>query len=82
MPRIKNSDKQKVILFFLDNPNSIDTPRGVATWTSLSLSDTRLILEDLAESGYLKAYRTTSTVGYSLTTNKKALKEISAQVKG
>lgn len=66
----------KVLRFFVDNPNSIDTPRGVSAWTNLSLSETRKILEELARKGLLSAYRTPSTVGYSLTGNKKTLKAV------
>lgn len=65
---------RKIILFFLDNPNSIDTPRGVAAWTNVSLADTRRILEELTKKGLLRAYRTSSTIAYSLAEKKKAMK--------
>ncbi len=71
----------KITRFFLDNPNSIDTPRGVSAWTNISLGETRKILEELAKRGVLSAYRTSSTVGYSLTGNKKILKSVQELLK-
>ena len=71
----------KIIRFFLDNPQSIDTPRGVSAWTNLSLSESRRILEELAREGLLKAYRTSSTVGYSLCENKSVLKPVEKLLK-
>lgn len=73
---LPTGDQAKVIRFFLDNPNSIDTPRGVSAWTNLSLPECRRILEELAKKGILLAYRTSSTVGYSLTENKKILQTL------
>ena len=55
----------KIMLFFLENMGSIDTPRGVATWTEENLKNVREALEELVSQGYLKAHRTSSTVGYS-----------------
>ncbi len=78
---LQSAERLKVIRFFVDNPNSIDTPRGVSAWTNLSLPKTRRILEELAKKGLLRAYRTSSTVGYSLTENKKALRAILDAVK-
>jgi hypothetical protein len=62
----------KIARFFMDNPNSIDTPRGISAWTNIPLGEVRRILEDFARRGFLKAYRTSSTVGYALG-EKKAL---------
>lgn len=78
---LNSPERLKVIRFFIDNPNSIDTPRGISAWTNLSLPETRRILEELAKNGLLRAYRTSSTVGYSLTENKKALRAILDAVK-
>jgi len=74
MKQLASESHIKVVQFFMDNPNSVDTPRGVSAWTNLSLNDSRDILEELAKKGILRAYRTSSTVGYSLTENKKVLK--------
>ena len=74
--------KETVVLrFFLDNPHSIDTPRGVSAWTNVPLAEARRVLEELAKRGFLAAYRTSSTVGYSLTENKKTLKSLQESLK-
>ncbi len=70
-----------ILRFFLDNPHSIDTPRGVSAWTNIPLAETRRILEDLSKKEILAAYRTSSTVGYSLTENQKLLKSVQEFVK-
>ena len=70
-----------VLRFFLDNPHSIDTPRGVSAWTNVPLAEARRVLEELAKRGFLAAYRTSSTVGYSLTENKKTLKSLQESLK-
>ena len=56
---------RKVMLFFLENQGSIDTPRGVSAWVNENIKTVRVVLEDLVKSGFLKAHRTSSTVGYS-----------------
>jgi len=77
----QNSKHLKIIRFFLDNPNSIDTPRGISAWTNISLPETRKILEELVKIGTLKAFRTSSTVGYSLTESKKHLYSLERMIK-
>jgi len=81
MKVLQNPVRLKVLRFFLDNPNSIDTPRGIAAWTNIGLNEIRDALEELAKKGLLRAYRTSSTVGYSLTENKQTLRAIAEAVK-
>ena len=69
------------MLFFAENQGSIDTPRGVAAWTNESLQNVRIALEDLVKIDYLKAHRTSSTIGYSSQLNKKELKTILSRLK-
>jgi hypothetical protein len=72
----------RIARFFLDNPNSIDTPRGIAAWTNIPLGEVRRILEDFARKGYLQAYRTPSTVGYALGDGKALAKASGARPGG
>ena len=71
----------KIARFFLDNPTSIDTPRGISAWTNVAITDARAILEDMARSGILKAYRTSSTVGYSLSESRQVLRSLERAVR-
>lgn len=63
--------KKKIAHFFHHNPASIDTSRGISTWTGLNIKETARALEELVKKGILVAHRVTSTVGYAYTNNKK-----------
>jgi len=67
---------RKVILFFKENPSSIDTPRGVATWIGASREESKRVLDELQRASILDAIETPSTSGYSFTQDKKMIKQI------
>ena len=69
------------MLFFSENQGSIDTPRGVSTWINENIQGVRTALEELVKIGWLKAHRTSSTVGYSCVLGKKELHKVVAQLK-
>ncbi len=79
-PRPKNLLKstlhRKIMLFFAENEGSIDTPRGISAWINENIKTVRVALEDLVEVEFLKAHRTSSTIGYSCPLSKKELKTI------
>ena len=66
----------KIIKFFHENQNSIDTPRGVATWIGEDRSTVKDALEDLVGLKVLIAHRATSTTGYSYTRDNKLISKI------
>ena len=66
----------KIIAFFHENQASIDTPRGVATWIREDRSKVKQALEDLVKLKILVAHRTTSTTGYSYTSNASLISKI------
>ena len=84
-PKIKSvfnsKTHRKIILFFTENQGSIDTPRGISAWINENIQKVRVALEELVEGGFLKAHRTSSTVGYSCALGRKALERISSQIK-
>ena len=67
---------RQIIIFFRENPHSIDSPRGIATWTGLSRSRTRKALDDLVKAGILNSISTPSTSGYSFTQDVKIIDTI------
>lgn len=67
---------RKIIVFFTENEGSIDTPRGVSTWIDENIQNVRIALEDLVKIGFLKAHRTSSTIGYSCPLGKKELQQV------
>lgn len=66
----------KIITFFHENPSSIDTPRGIATWIREERSKVKRALEDLARLEILIAHRAPSTTGYSYTRDSKIMSRI------
>ncbi|MEE8359660.1 MAG: hypothetical protein V3S04_01890 [Candidatus Omnitrophota bacterium] len=79
---LKNPDYRKILRFFHENPNSIDTARGVATWTNIDKKKVTLILKKLSDHKLLIAHNVSSTTGYSYTRNKKNMKSIEGLLKG
>ena len=71
----------KVMTFFHENQASIDTPRGVATWIGEDRAKVKEALEDLVSSEILVAHRTTSTTGYSYTSEGKLISKIGKLLK-
>ena len=71
----------KVITFFHENQASIDTPRGVATWIGEDRAKVKAALEDLVKAKILVAHRTTSTTGYSYTSDDKLISKIGKLLK-
>ena len=67
---------RKIISFFHENQSSIDTPRGVATWISEDRTKVKKALEDLVVLEVLVAHRSTSTTGYSYTSDSKIISKI------
>ena len=71
----------KIINFFHENQASIDTPRGVATWIGEDRAKVKSALEDLVASKILVAHRTSSTTGYSYTSDEKLISRIGKLLK-
>ena len=72
----KSDVHRKIISFFHENQSSIDTPRGVATWISEDRTKVKKALEDLVALEVLVAHRSTSTTGYSYTSDSKIISKI------
>ena len=78
---LKSKIHRKIMLFFVENERSIDTPRGLSAWTNEDIKKVTEALEELTVAGLLKAHRISSTVGYSCALNKKELKSLTAELK-
>ena len=66
----------EIILFFYQNPTSIDTARGISAWINEDAVNVRKALTDLVKKNILIAHKVTSTTGYSYTRDIKILKGI------
>ena len=68
--------ERKILSFFMENEGSIDTPRGISAWVNENIKQVRVTLEELVQAGYIKAHRTSSTIGYSSCFTQKALAKV------
>ena len=73
---LESAIHMKIVAFFHENQASIDTPRGIATWIEEDRNKVKRALEDLVELKILIAHRSTSTIGYSFTDDKKLISRI------
>jgi hypothetical protein len=67
---------RKIIRFFLENPSSIDTSRGIATWINENADKTEAALHNLARAKILVSHATALTLAYACTTDKKTISKI------
>lgn len=67
---------RKIVAFFAEHPESIDSPRGVATWIRASRDEVGRALEVLTRTGILVAHRGPTTTGYSLTRDAQLVSKI------
>jgi len=73
---IKSDARKKVVHFFNANPSSIDTLKGITTWTGLDSASAIKALEELVKAGILIPHRLSSTVGYAYAPPKKIARDI------
>lgn len=80
--KFKKSKTHLLILkFFHENQQSVDTPRGVATWTGIDIKEVRKALDELAGCKVLIAIEVPSTTGYSYTHDASLIKKVAALLK-
>lgn len=72
----KSDIHKKIIVFFHQNPSSLDTPRGVAVWINYDRPKVKEALKELAKAKILNIHKSAATTGYSYTTDKTIIKEI------
>ena len=71
--KVKSDFTYKILKFFQENPQSIDTINGIATWTGLSYEKTKETLEELMQQEIVVEHRAATTRGYSYTQNKRII---------
>ncbi|MFH1782399.1 MAG: hypothetical protein ABH848_02150 [Candidatus Omnitrophota bacterium] len=78
---LKNNIIKQVLVFFDENPHSIDTAKGISVWIGFSPDEVEKALIRLAEEGILTDHKTASLNAYSYTNNKKIIKKIEKHLK-
>lgn len=82
LDKLKKSRTHLLILkFFHENQQSVDTPRGIATWTGIDKKEVGKALDELAKMKILIALKVPSTTGYSYTQDKNLIKKVAALLK-
>ncbi|MBD3380007.1 MAG: hypothetical protein GF408_06070 [Candidatus Omnitrophica bacterium] len=66
----------KILRFFLQNPSSVDSVGGIATWVNAGREEVTSSLGKLTEEGALEEDTSGSMTGYSLTEDEEDLKKI------
>ena len=66
----------RVIRFFNDNVQCIDTVQGIASWTDLSLDKAQNTIKNLVEHNILVEHKSKLTKAYSLTQDRKVISKI------
>ncbi len=77
----KNEATRKILLFFNENPNCIDTAKGISLWISWDINIIQKALNQLVEDGIITSHQTASTTAYAYTNNKEIVKKIEKHVK-
>lgn len=78
---LKNEILRKIILFFNENQNCIDTAKGISLWIGCDISQTQTALNTLVKNKILLNHKTASTSAYAYTNDKNIIKEIERYVK-
>jgi predicted transcriptional regulator len=77
----KNEATKKILLFFNENPNCIDTAKGISLWISGDINIIQKALNQLVKEGIITSHKTASTSAYAYTNNKEIVKKIEKHVK-
>lgn len=77
----KNEATRKILLFFNENPNCIDTVKGISLWINGDVNAIQKALNKLMKEGLITSHRTASTAAYAYTNNKEIVKKIEKHVR-
>lgn len=76
----KNDTARKILLFFNENPNCIDTAKGISLWIGGDINDIQKALNQLVKEGIITSHKAASTSAYAYTNNKGIVKKIEKYV--
>ncbi len=68
--------QRRILQFFRENSNAIETARGIATWLAAEPNLVQEALEGLVNRKWLAIHKTDVVTGYALTSNEHALVQI------
>jgi predicted transcriptional regulator len=71
----------KILLFFNENPHSIDTAKGISVWIGCDINKIQRSLAKLTKMGIVVNHKSMSTNAYSYTTEKDIIKKVEKHIK-
>ena len=77
----KDEVSKKILLFFNENPHSIDTAKGISIWVGCDTDMVQRALNKLVEEGALVNHKTPSTDAYALTNERAIVKKIERYIR-
>lgn len=77
----KNEVSKKILLFFNENPQSIDTAKGISVWIGCDAHVAKKTLDRLVKEGILVNHGTAYTDAYSYTNQKGVVKKLEKYIK-
>jgi predicted transcriptional regulator len=77
----RNETARKILFFFNENPNCIDTVKGISLWIGGDTAVMQRALNNLVKEGIIISHHTASTVAYAYTNNKEIVKKIEKYIK-
>lgn len=77
----RNEVIKKILLFFDENPHSIDTAKGISVWIGCDVEKVQKSLNKLVEKGIVVNHKAVSTNAYSYTTEKNIIKKVEKYIK-
>ena len=77
----KNDVIKKILLFFNENPQCIDTAKGISVWIACDSDIVQEMLDKLVSEGVLINHKSSSTDAYSYTNNRDIIKNIEKYIK-
>lgn len=77
----KNEVARKILFFFNENPNCIDTVKGISLWISGDMDAIQKTLNQLVKEGIITSHSAASTAAYAYTNNKEIVKKIEKYIK-
>jgi len=78
---LKNDTARKILFFFNENPNCIDTAKGISLWIGGDANNIQKALNQLVKEGIVTSHQTASTTAYAYTNNKQIVRNIEKYIK-
>jgi DNA-binding transcriptional regulator YhcF (GntR family) len=79
---LRSPVKKKIIVFFHENPQAVDSVRGISTWINIKPNIVKKALEGLVREGILVAHRGSTTTGYAYTQDRDMVSRIESYLYG